>query len=246
MQTSSKPSGKTSNQKHVGFSFNMFKVYIIYHSKQLFPHLNMTKFGWFVGSPTGNQPFISGAASWISADHHSDHLVSQSPLSGLQGRAPWPSSKAQWWLMGCNPTANSSCRICRWERLKMCLFPIENSVIDSGKLLEIPLEDPQLYDAMFTYVFSQIQTVANSFVLHTITSRETNLNNWMCPQVVGSSYWSENKGSCHPQRNTCNHWPASTIELWWHPFSYEYDEVLTPANWSLDIRRLYEVLMKLY
>ena len=61
----------------------------------------------------------------------------------------------------------------------MCLFwkKIENSVIDSGKLLEIPLEDPQLYDAMFTYVFSQIQTVANSFVLHTITSRETNLNN---------------------------------------------------------------------
>ena len=52
-------------------------------------------------------------ASWISGDHQSDHWASQSPLSlgWLQGRAARPRSKAQWWLMGCNPMAKSSSHI---------------------------------------------------------------------------------------------------------------------------------------
>ena len=58
-------------------------------------------------------------ASWISGDHQSDHWASQSPLSlgWLQGRAARPRSKAQWWLMGCNPMAKSS-----WHMEKYILY----------------------------------------------------------------------------------------------------------------------------
>ena len=79
-------------------------------------------------------------ASWISGDHQSDHWASQSPLSlgWLQGRAARPRSKAQWWLMGCNPMAKSSLHMEKyvWLFPKIGVFPPKWMV----KIMENPIK----------------------------------------------------------------------------------------------------------